>query len=74
MSKKLHQILKIQPEDNVTPLYPSFGSASNNFGKIPEDAHVQIVNCNIDPSKPRGHYRLHSETTCSIEHPMKIKT
>ena len=56
MSKKLHQILKIHPEDNVTPLYPSFGSASNNFGKIPEDAHVQIVNCNIDPSKPRGQF------------------
>ena len=56
MSKKLHQILKIQPEDNVTPLYPSFVSASNNFGKIPEDAHVQIVNCNVDPSKPRGQF------------------
>ncbi len=56
MSKKLHQILKIQPEDNVTPLYPSFASSSNHFGKIPKDAHVQIVNCNVDPTKPRGQF------------------
>ena len=56
MSKKLQQIVKIQPEDDVKPLYPSFGAPSNNFGKIPKDAHVQIVSCNIDLSQPKGKF------------------
>ena len=56
MSSKKYQIMKINPEDVIVPLHPNFGAIQNTIGKIPQNAHIQVVQCLLNPTSPKGQF------------------
>ena len=56
MSSKKYQIIKTNPEDVIIPLHPNFGTSKNTLGKIPHDAHIQVVQRQLNSNSPRGEF------------------